>query len=196
MTDLKRNLIECLERANVLHKAETPKQFVSLASGGLSPYYFELKKATLNPSCLQLIAKLVETELENTEVDAVAGMALGAVPICIATSLKMNIPSIIVRKEPKAHGMANKVEGIINPGDKIAVIDDVTTTGSSILETIEEMKKRGGFIVKVITVVDRLEGAREKLKEKGYELTSILDRRDFGVTDEWIKMMETKKAEA
>ena len=88
--------------------------------------------------------------------------------------------TFIIRKEPKKHGKQKWIEGPLKPNSKVVIIDDVTTTGESILNSIKVIKENTNCqIVKIISLVDRLEGASEKLKEEGYVLESIFTRRDL-----------------
>ena len=114
------------------------------------------------------------------------GMAIGADPItaAILTLAGMrDIPlrGLIVRKEAKAHGTGRTVEGPVEPGDEIVIVEDVVTTGGSSLKAIERCEEFGLVVRRVLAIVDRLEGGAEAFGERGYELTSLLTIRDFGI---------------
>ncbi|ASJ07613.1 orotate phosphoribosyltransferase [Thermococcus pacificus] len=139
-----------------------------LTSGRESDYYINVKKLSTNPRALRLIARLMAEEAEKAgvEFDRVAGPELGAVPIATALALETGNPLVIVRKKPKGHGTGSQIEGEINPGEKILLVEDVTTTGGSVLRAAEVIEKLGGKIAAISVVVDREEGAEEKIGER------------------------------
>ncbi len=192
-SELRLKLVRCFEEHEAVHKVDESGRCFKLSRGGLSPYYIDAKSVTLMPDCLKVITELVVHAIrrDGIKVDVVAGKALGAVPLCVAVSQALNVPALIIRDRPKDHGLGGRVVGRADVvrGKNVLVLDDVATTGSSILETIEEIEVLGGKVVKVIVVVDRLEGARRALEERGYKLESLLTRRDLGVDDEWLKRM-------
>jgi len=158
---------------------------VKLSSGKTSDLYVDAKMVTLDPEGAFLTAMVLIDILGNEDVDAVGGMTMGADPIVgalAAISYVENVPikTFIIRKKPKKHGKQKWIEGPLLNASKIAVIDDVTTTGKSLLQSIEIIKEAVDCeIVKVISLVDRSEGAKEILKNEGCELISIFDRRDI-----------------
>jgi orotate phosphoribosyltransferase len=102
-----------------------------LASGKESDYYINVKKLTTNPKALKLIAELMAERIEvgGIEFDRVAGPELGAVPIATALALETGKPLVIVRKKPKGHGTGSQIEGEVKPGERVLLVEDVTTTG-------------------------------------------------------------------
>jgi orotate phosphoribosyltransferase len=157
---------------------------IKLASGKMSNMYIDAKMVTLDSEGAYLTAKVLFDSLENEEFDAIGGLTMGADPIVgafAAYSYSNNRPisTFIVRKEPKKHGKQNWIEGPLKNNSKVIVIDDVTTTGTSLFQAIEKIEETGCKILKVITLVDRMEGAKEFLKEKGYKLESIFDTSDL-----------------
>jgi orotate phosphoribosyltransferase len=157
---------------------------ITLSSGKKSDWYVDLRLITLDPEGSYLVSELLFELLKNEKIDALGGLTLGADPICgafAATSFRHNNPisTFIVRKEPKKHGRMRRIEGHLKKGSKVAIVDDVATTGSSLLKTIEVVREEGCKVVKVITIVDREEGAKEKLAEKGYPLISLFSKKDF-----------------
>ncbi|NJE85319.1 orotate phosphoribosyltransferase [Thermococcus sp. CX2] len=139
-----------------------------LTSGKESDYYINVKKLITNPKALKLIARLMKSRVEEMglEFDRIAGPELGAVPIATALALETDKPLIIVRKKKKEHGTGKQIEGEINPGDRILLVEDVTTTGGSVLRAAEILEKQGAEVVAISVVVDREEGAKEKIEEK------------------------------
>ncbi len=149
----------------------------TLSSGLVSPYYFDLRRVTLWPEGAHLIGRRV---LELTRgVDAIGGMMIGADPIVASVALVSQmegkpIPAFIVRTEPKKHGTQNFIEGELTKGSRVAIIDDVITTGGSILRAIEVVEGEGCRVVKVIAILDRKQGGSEELKRRGYDFTALL----------------------
>ncbi len=144
-----------------------------LRSGKRSNYYVDLKKATCDPLTLSMMADAVAERIPEG-VDRIAGLELGSVPIAAVVSVKSGISMIIVRKEKKGYGTGNQIEGNINDGDEILIIEDTTTTGGQIVKAIKAIREAGGIVNKAIVVVNREEGADEALKNEGVELISIV----------------------
>jgi len=139
-----------------------------LTSGRESDYYINVKKLSTNPKALRLIAKLMAAEAEGAgiEFDRVAGPELGAVPIATAVALETEKPLVIVRKKPKGHGTGSQIEGEVKPGERVLLVEDVTTTGGSVLRAAEVLEREGARIAAIMVVVDREEGAAERIGGK------------------------------
>ncbi len=144
-----------------------------LSSGKKSNYYIDIKKATTNPEILKLIGEIIAENIKDENVK-VAGIELGSVPIATAVSILGQKPLLIIRKKPKDYGTKNKIEGELKEGDNVIVVEDVTTTGNSVLKAVEEIRKYGGVVKKVFVVVDRLEGAKENLQKENVELIPLV----------------------
>lgn len=152
----------------------------TLASGKKSNHYFEGKRLTLHPEGADLIGREVLDRLAETEVEAIGGLAMGAFPIVTATAVisyqeGKAIPTFIVREEPKEHGTKRQIEGHFTAGSKVAIVDDVITTGGSVLKAIKTVEAANCQVVKVIVIVDRHEGGSDELKNEGYDFTAIID---------------------
>jgi len=154
-----------------------------LASGRWSDYYFNLKPAMLDPEGINLLADLVLEEIKRTDAKFIGGLAMGAVPIAVAVVQKSLGPNSLqafwVRPKAKDHGINNLTDGYLVTGSKVVIVDDVTTTGDSVMQAIDEVRRHGCEIVAVITVVDREEGAKERLAEVGLDLIPLYTTRDF-----------------
>ncbi len=139
-----------------------------LTSGKESSYYIDIKKLITNPKALKLIAELMQRKAEalKIEFDRVAGPELGAVPIATALALKTEKPLLIVRKKKKEHGTGKQIEGEIREGDRVLLVEDVTTTGGSVLRAAEILEEKGAKITAISVVVDREEGAGERIRRK------------------------------
>ncbi len=147
-----------------------------LASGKRSDYYIDVKRLLTEPKILKLIGELIieETKGKGEEFDRVAGPELGAVPLATAISLLAGKPLVIVRKRPKGHGTGSMIEGDVNEGERILLVEDVTTTGGSVLKAAKLLESLGGKVTVVCTVVDREEGARARISSEGYRFISLL----------------------
>ena len=157
----------------------------TLASGKKSNYYFDGKKLTLSPEGAYWIGKAMFDELTKTDVDAVGGVATGAYPIVTAVALVSHLegkplPAFMVREVVKEHGTKRQIEGHLKEGSRVAILEDVITTGGSVYKVIEAVEAVNCKVVKVIALVDRHEGGSDRLKNEGYDFTSILHLRPSG----------------
>ena len=149
-----------------------------LTSGQMSRYYVDCKKVTLDPKGAALIGRLVFERIKSLHPQGVGGLTLGADPIALAVAVTsylegQPIPAFIIRKEPKGHGSRAWIEGSLPEGAEVVVVEDVVTTGGSTLKAIERLKAHGCKILKVIALVDRQEGGREKIAAAGYPLEHL-----------------------
>ena len=140
-----------------------------LSSGKKSSFYIDCRKVTLHPQGAKLIGKIILEKIKGLKVDAIGGLTLGADPIISTVVALSDIPGFIVRKKEKEHGTKQKIEGLIAPGWKVVIVEDVATTGASALEAIQAAEAVGAKVVKVISVVDREEGAAEALKNYDFD---------------------------
>jgi orotate phosphoribosyltransferase len=143
-----------------------------------------MKPTTFSPEGLNLIADIVYDMLrEDRSVDAVGGLELGALPITNAVSMRSwadrPIDGFVVRKEKKGHGTDRKIDGNFRPNSKVVLFEDVTTRGGSVMEAVHAVRARGATVTKIITIVDRLEGATENLQKEGIELVPVFTIRDL-----------------
>ena len=140
-----------------------------LSSGKKSNFYVDCRKVTLHPQGARLIGKIILDKIKDLKVDALGGLTLGADPITSAVVTLGNIPGFIVRKKAKEHGTQQKIEGLLESGWNVVIVEDVATTGASALQAIEAAEAAGAKVVKVIAVVDREEGAAEALKKYDFD---------------------------
>jgi len=146
----------------------------TLASGRKSRYYVDIKKASTNPAILKKISQKASEILNSISADYVGGVALGGVPIAVAVSLETCLPMIIIRKESKEYGTKALIEGEIQKGKEVVLIEDVVTTGGSVLKAIETLRNAGLEIRYVVAVVDREEGAEKALSNQQVKLISLV----------------------
>ena len=146
-----------------LRIAQNGEQFV-LSSGQTSSHYFDGKKTTTHPEGLFCVARLIWDQVDDLEADAVGGPVIGADPIVAGVALISQLmghplPCFMVRKESKGHGTRNRIEGAAIEGKRVVLIEDVITTGGSMLSAIQAVRESGAEIVKIIAVIDREQGA-------------------------------------
>ena len=159
----------------------------TLTSGRKSGYYFDGRLLSLDPEGAYLIGQALLPLARAAGAEAIGGPTLGADPIVAAVALVSHlepaggaIPAFIVRKEAKAHGMGNAVEGHLAPGSKVAVVDDTCTTGGSLFQAIEAAEAAGCSVVQAFAVLDRREGGSDELRRRGYGFTPLLVANDKG----------------
>ena len=154
-----------------------------LASGKTSKMFFDLKKTVLDPEGANLIADAVLALLKDDRPDFIGGLEMGAVPvvqaICTKSFPENPIRGFFVRKELKGHGTNQSIEGHLSDGARVVVLEDVTTTGGSALKAVAAVEGRGCRVDRVITIVDRLEGAKENLAQRGITLLALFTKDDF-----------------
>ncbi|QDT06384.1 Orotate phosphoribosyltransferase [Rubripirellula lacrimiformis] len=163
----------------------------TLASGKKASFYLDCRTLTLHPRGANVVAEgMLEVLQSQGELPAaVGGMAIGADPITasivtIAGQRDLMLKGFMVRKEPKGHGTGKQVEGPVEPGQRVVIVEDVITSGGSAIQAVEAARKFGLVVDQVIAIIDRLAGGREAFKEKGIELTTLTTIRDFGIEPE------------
>jgi orotate phosphoribosyltransferase len=160
---LKKSLLEC--------GAFKTGEFI-LSSGKKSKFYIDIKQASTNPKILKEIAQSMAEHLSGE--NKIAGMELGAVPLAVALSLESDLPYLIIRKAPRGHGTGKLIEGNIAVDDRVLLVEDVTTTGTSLVKAVNTIRNEGGKVERALVVVDREEGAYGLLKEQGVELLPLV----------------------
>lgn len=163
--------------------SETPR--FKLAHGGMSSFYFNCKRVTLDPEGQVLIGNLIFQTIKAHQIDAIGGLTLGADPIANAVSYtswlnRQPIQSFVVRKKAKDHGTASLIEGKVKPGDRVVVVDDVITTGGSTLQAIVACREMGLNVVKVVVLVDRQEmQGRENILKEVPDVEALITREEM-----------------
>ncbi|MFH1460668.1 MAG: orotate phosphoribosyltransferase [Candidatus Omnitrophota bacterium] len=172
---------------SILKKLSFKRKHVILSSGKISNYYFDGRITSLNHQGAYRIASIILNMIKYDKITAIGGLTLGADPIIgavVALSAKTKIPlnGFIVRKQEKKHGMKNLIEGFaLKKSSRVLIVDDVVTTGSSTIQAIKAVKKIGCKIVRVIAIVDRLEGAAKNIAKHRCRLESIFTIKDFNL---------------
>ena len=174
LEELKRELLPFVRKHAQLKLPEP----IKLSSGKMSDVYFDGRKVTLHPKGITLFARAILEVIQLDSLDAVGGPSIGADPIATAVSIfafldkKKELPAFLIRKEPKPHGLQKQVEGTdLKAGMKVLIVEDVITTGKSVLNAIATVESTGAQVVQVVCLVDRNEGGKQVLAS--YPFTSI-----------------------
>ena len=179
-------MLALLEEKSVLHGSFT------LASGAQSDLYVDARVTTLDPRGALLIGRvgwqLVKqtAEARNVQVDAIGGLTMGADPVALSIGIASRIDDpqntlqvFTVRKAAKEHGRQKRIEGNFSKGDAVVVVDDVITTGGSTLQAIDAIEAAGGRVAFILVLMDRQEGGRAAIEERGHAVVSIFTRADL-----------------
>jgi orotate phosphoribosyltransferase len=160
-------------------------QSFTLASGKASNFFVNLKQTMLDPEGSNLLAELILDVLEKHDIRNFGGLEMGAVPLVAAVCTKSfpqyPVNTFFVRKKVKDHGAAKLIDGHLDEGAEVLIVDDVVTTGQSAMQAVEAARSRGCRVSKILAIVDRQEGGRENLKNQGIELISLFTRTDFPI---------------
>lgn len=180
--DIKRQRVRLLE---ILKDKSLMFGDFTLSSGLRSKYYIDGKKTTLDPEGLYLTVEIILDIIKDDNATAIGGPTIGADSIVGAvTSLSFlkNTPikGFLVRKAPKGHGTGNKIEGAPEKGSSVVIVEDVVTTGGSIAMAIEAVEESGCSVVRIVSILDREQGARERFEQTGYVYTPLFSLTDLG----------------
>ena len=149
----------------------------TLASGEKSDVYVDVKRAWPDPRRLEMMSAALAARVGDA--DRLAGMELGAVPLVVATAMRTGLPYAILRKTAKEHGTRQSFEGEIPVGSRVLLIEDVSTTGGSLLRSVEIIRAAGGTVDRALVIIDREAGSREKLAAAGVRLEALATFRDL-----------------
>ena len=168
----------------LLEKSVISGREFTLASGKTSDFYVDARVSTLWPEGAYLCGKIFLEMLTDFNIDAVGGYSIGADPIVSAIAVlsfldKKPIPAFIIRKEVKTHGTGKVIEGNFPEKGRVAIFDDVVTSGGSILRGARQVEEQGGQVDVVMAVIDREDGGREKIETAGYRFLSIFTKKDL-----------------
>jgi orotate phosphoribosyltransferase len=161
---------------------------IMLASGRESDFYFDLRPTTIHPAGATCVGELICDALEGTNAEYVGGLEAGAIPIATAVAVAShrrggNLQAFFVRKKVKDHGAKKMIEGLPTgeslKGKNVVIVEDATTTGGSSMQAVKILREEGAKIVLVLTIVDRLEGAKENFAAEGLELRALYTADEF-----------------
>jgi orotate phosphoribosyltransferase len=178
---MKKELVELLRSKSFQYSQEP---IFKLVSGRLSRFYINCKPTTLSARGMYLAGHLVFEEIRDLDVAGVGGLTFGADPIAVATAFVSElagkpISAFSIRKNRKNHGIVRWIEGDLKPGSRVAIIDDVATTGGSTVTAIERARSEGLEVVKAVILVDRQEGGIANIRHHVVDVSSIVTRDDL-----------------
>lgn len=172
--DMKVEICKVLDRIGALKFGA-----FKLTSGKMSPYYIDLRIVPSFPDAFQRICdsyvKFVRTEIETDNVDRMAGIPVAGIPFASVVAFSLKKPFLYVRKGARLHGRERRIEGMIAPGNRILLIDDLVTTGLSLQKTAKAITAEGGVVADAVVLIDRQEGGKEKLQKSGIRLHALLN---------------------
>lgn len=185
---------KALELRDLLVARTLKRGEFTLASGKRSRVYFNMKATMMHPRGAALCAHLLLEKIAPLDPDYMGGLEMGAVPLLGTVAAYSDdagtpFPAIFVRKVAKTHGTALMIEGLDDDGGEtligktVVLVDDVATSGGSVLKAIKQIETAGGRVSDAIVILDRQEGATELLRSKGVTLHSLLTAADLGITD-------------
>src|SRR6516162_6614286 len=154
-----------------------------LASGRSSNFFFDMKKTMFYPEGAALLADLLFDAIKDEDVEYIGGLETGAIPIvsalCARSWPEKPLKGFFVRKENKGHGTDQRIDGLLERGSSVILFEDVTTTGGSAMQAVNQARQLDCTVLRVVSVVDRLEGAEENFRSAGIKFESIFTWRDF-----------------
>lgn len=154
----------------------------ALRSGRTSNYYLDKYLFSTQPDILGELGKLFAERID-AKATKLAGAELGGIPLVSAASMASGVPCIFIRNQKKDYGTAKQLEGKLEAGDKVVLVEDVCTTGGQILEAAKVIEAEGATVLKIIGTIDREEGARENIEGAGYVFEALFTKADLGVDE-------------
>jgi orotate phosphoribosyltransferase len=172
----RQQLIQAINDTSVLRGEFT------LRSGRKSNYYIDKYRFATRPDVLREVGRLMAEHAMELNVDRIAGAELGGVPLATAAALASEKPFVLIRNQKKDYGTARQMEGELKDGERVLLVEDVLTTGGQVLEAAKTLTEAGAKVVRIVGVIDRLEGARENIEQAGYEMAALVTTKDLGLT--------------
>jgi len=155
----------------------------TLRSGRTSRYYLDKDLFSTQPDILAPLGRELAARIRPRGVNRLAGAELGGIPLVTAASLATGLPCIFVRNAKKDYGTAKQIEGVLKPGDRLIIVEDIATTGGQVLEAARVLTDLGAVVDTIIATIDRLEGARANIEAAGYRFESLFTKADLGIDE-------------
>jgi orotate phosphoribosyltransferase len=154
----------------------------TLRSGRKSQYYLDKYLFETQPDILAALGERFSKRVDAS-IDRLAGAELGGIPLVAAAAMATGKPCVLIRNQKKEYGTAKQLEGKLQAGDRVVIVEDIATTGGQVLEAAKVLTELGAKVVKIVAVIDRQEGARQNIENAGYVFESLLTKTDLGITD-------------
>ncbi|MBX3377681.1 MAG: orotate phosphoribosyltransferase [Phycisphaeraceae bacterium] len=155
----------------------------TLRSGRTSSFYLDKYLFSTRPEVLRELGRLFAQRIRPLNPARLAGAELGGIPLVTAASLETGLPCIFVRNQKKDYGTAKQLEGVLHPGDRVVIVEDVATTGGQALEAASVLRQAGADVLAIIATIDRQEGARENVEKAGIRFEALFTKADLGITE-------------
>jgi orotate phosphoribosyltransferase len=161
----------------------------TLRSGRTSSYYLDKYLFSTRPEVLRPLGELFAERIGaiarevGRPITRLAGAELGGIPLVTAASLATGLPCIFVRNAKKDYGTAKQLEGVLNDGESVVIVEDVATTGGQALEAAKVIQGLGGKVLAIIATIDRQEGARENVEGAGIRFEALFTKADLGISE-------------
>ncbi|MFM9995821.1 MAG: orotate phosphoribosyltransferase [Phycisphaerales bacterium] len=161
----------------------------TLRSGRTSNYYLDKYLFSTRPEVLRHVGHELALRVRAAEsalgvkAARLAGAELGGIPLVTVVSLETGLPCVFVRNKKKDYGTAKQLEGVLNKGDAVVIVEDVATTGGQALEAAQTLREAGANVLAIVATIDRQEGARENVEKAGLRFDAVFTKRDLGITD-------------
>jgi orotate phosphoribosyltransferase len=152
----------------------------TLRSGRKSNYYLDKYRFETQPDVLKALGQMLADRV-TARTDRIAGAELGAVPLAAAASMASGKPCVFIRNQKKDYGTAKQIEGVLNAGEHVLIVEDVLTTGGQVLEAAKTLTELGAKIERIVAVIDRMEGARDNIESAGFVFESLFTSKDLGI---------------
>jgi orotate phosphoribosyltransferase len=159
---------------------------VTLSSGQIADYYVDLRRVTLDGAAAPIVGRVMRSLVADLEFEAVGGLTLGADPVATAmlhaaAAAGDRLDAFVVRKQGKAHGLQQRIEGTRVTGRRVLAVEDTSTTGASVLTAVEALREAGAQVIGVAAIVDRNTGAKEAIEAVGLPYRAAISTRDLGL---------------
>lgn len=154
----------------------------TLRSGRKSKYYLDKYLFETQPDILRALGELFAKQVDPG-VTRLAGAELGGIPLVTAAALATGLPSVLIRNQKKDYGTAKQLEGKLEKGDRVLIVEDVATTGGQVLEAAKVIRDTGATVTKIVAVIDREEGARQNIEGAGFRFASLFTKTDLGINE-------------